>query len=70
MDSERLLVASEVAMEYTALRNDEHCPQGVYVLPAPPQAGAPTGGEILVWDGVLFVHQGTFSHLHFPKQIV
>ena len=56
MDAERLLVTSEVAMEYAALRNDEHCPQGMYVVPAPP--GASAGGEVLTWDGVLFVHQG------------
>ena len=61
MDAERLLVTSEVAMEYAALRNDEHCPQGVYVVPAPPVASA--GGEVLVWDGVLFVHQGATKDL-------
>ena len=59
MDAERLLVTTEVAMEYAALRNEEHCPQGVYVVPAPP--GASAGGEVLTWDGVLFVHQGPFS---------
>ncbi|THH11057.1 hypothetical protein EW145_g908 [Phellinidium pouzarii] len=36
-------------MEYAALRNDEHCPKGMYVLPS--------ADSLLAWDAVLFVHQ-------------
>ena len=58
MDAERLLATSEVAMEYAALSNfpsddnEGHCPQGIYVIPS-------SSDSVLLWDGVLFVHQGT-----------
>lgn len=51
MDTERLLATTEAAMEYAALRAEGHCPSGVYILPS--------ADSLLVWDGVLFVHQGT-----------
>ncbi|KAI0036034.1 ubiquitin-conjugating enzyme/RWD-like protein, partial [Vararia minispora EC-137] len=42
-----------VAIEYANLRNDGHCPLGMYIVPLP--------GNLLVWDGVLFVHQGYYT---------
>lgn len=45
-----LLAATEVAMEYAAVQNDGHCPKGMYVIPSTE--------SILIWDAVLFVHQG------------
>ncbi|KAI5120585.1 hypothetical protein M0805_002535 [Coniferiporia weirii] len=53
MDAEHLLATSEVAMEYAALKNDEHCPTGMYILPS--------ADSLLAWDGVLFVHQGYYA---------
>ncbi|KAL5536139.1 hypothetical protein ACEPAF_4244 [Sanghuangporus sanghuang] len=50
MDAERLLAMLEVSMEYAALKNDDHCPKGMYIIPS--------ADSILSWDGVLFVHQG------------
>ncbi|KAH8111935.1 UBC-like protein [Phellopilus nigrolimitatus] len=53
MDAERLLATSEVAMEYAALKHDDHCPKGMYLIPSTE--------TILAWDGVLFVHQGYYA---------
>ncbi|KAL5533558.1 hypothetical protein ACEPAG_18 [Sanghuangporus baumii] len=53
MDAERLLATSEVSMEYAALKNDDHCPKGMYIIPS--------ADSILSWDGVLFVHQGYYA---------
>ena len=39
-----------VALEYASLRHASHCPLGVYV--------DPSIESLLVWDAVLFVHQG------------
>lgn len=50
MDAERLLAMTEVSMEYAALKNDDHCPKGMYIIPS--------SDSVLSWDGVLFVHQG------------
>ena len=50
MDAERLLATSEVAMEYAALKHDDHCPKGMYIIPS--------ADSILSWDAVLFVHKG------------
>ncbi|PAV22916.1 UBC [Pyrrhoderma noxium] len=53
MDAERLLATSEVAMEYAALKNDDHCPKGMYIIPSV--------DSILSWDGVIFVHKGYYA---------
>jgi hypothetical protein len=44
-----------ISLEYASLRHSGHCPLGLYVVPSVE--------NLLVWDGVLFVHQGkpTFS---------
>lgn len=39
-----------VALEYASLRYQEHCPLGMYVVP--------TAESIMIWEAVLFVHQG------------
>jgi hypothetical protein len=41
-----------VGLEYASLRYHRHCPLGMYVVPSVE--------SILVWDGVLFVHQGGY----------
>ncbi|KAF8830546.1 hypothetical protein HHX47_DHR2000969 [Lentinula edodes] len=54
-----------IALEYASLRNRSHCPLGLYVVPA--------ADTILIWDAVLFIHQGlpnqhhVFDVLHFIK---
>ncbi|KAL1658586.1 UBC-like protein [Schizophyllum commune] len=54
-----------VALEYASLRHASHCPLGVYVVPSIE--------SLLVWDAVLFVHQGYYSdavlkfRLTFPR---
>lgn len=37
-------------MEFSALQHKDHCPRGMYVIPSTE--------SILLWDAVLFVHQG------------
>lgn len=46
------LAQTEIAMEYAALRHRDHCPLGMYVLPS--------AESLLIWEAVLFVHQGAF----------
>ncbi|TRM67624.1 ubiquitin-conjugating enzyme/RWD-like protein [Schizophyllum amplum] len=54
-----------VALEYSSLRHASHCPLGVYVVPSIE--------SLLIWDAVLFVHQGYYSdavlkfRLAFPR---
>ncbi|KAJ3853838.1 UBC-like protein [Lentinula lateritia] len=42
-----------IALEYASLRNRSHCPLGLYVVPA--------ADTILIWDAVLFIHQGYYA---------
>ncbi|KAJ4489918.1 UBC-like protein [Lentinula aciculospora] len=42
-----------ISLEYASLRNRSHCPLGLYVVPA--------AETILVWDAVLFIHQGYYA---------
>lgn len=39
-----------VSLEYASLRHNDHCPLGMYVVPSVE--------NLLLWDGVFFVHQG------------
>ncbi|ESK95986.1 ubiquitin-conjugating enzyme domain-containing protein [Moniliophthora roreri MCA 2997] len=56
---------SAVSFEYASLLAKLHCPLGVYVVPSVE--------TIMVWDAVLFVHQGYYSdavlkfRLSFPS---
>ncbi|KAH8830782.1 UBC-like protein [Flagelloscypha sp. PMI_526] len=43
-----------IALEYASLRNQKHCPLGMYVLPLKE--------NILEWDCILFVHQGYYAN--------
>lgn len=47
-----------VALEYASLRNKDHCPLGMYVVPA--------AQSLLCWDSVFFVHRGASSILSLP----
>ncbi|KAF9075839.1 ubiquitin-conjugating enzyme/RWD-like protein [Rhodocollybia butyracea] len=42
-----------IALEYASLRNLSHCPLGIYVVPSTE--------TLMIWDAVLFVHQGYYS---------
>ncbi|KAJ3742664.1 UBC-like protein [Lentinula detonsa] len=42
-----------ISLEYASLRNRSHCPLGLYVVP--------TAENLLVWDAVLFIHQGYYA---------
>ena len=42
-----------VSLEYASLRHNDHCPLGMYVVPST--------DNLLVWDGVFFVHQGKLN---------
>ncbi len=45
-----------VSLEYASLRHTGHCPLGMYVTPSPE--------NLMIWDAVFFVHQGTHrAHL-------
>lgn len=46
---------SEISLEYAALRNKNHCPSGMYIIP--------TVEAFSVWCGVLFVHQGNYNRI-------
>ena len=48
------------SLEYASLRHTGHCPLGMYVAPSP--------DNLMVWDAVFFVHQGTrpLCHLVLP----
>lgn len=57
MDNDSLIATAEVSMEYAALKNEDHCPKGMYVIPS--------AESVLIWDAVLFVHQGQTTHNRF-----
>ncbi|CAO3657924.1 unnamed protein product [Rhizopus stolonifer] len=42
----------ELMTEFINLKNDSHCPLGVYVMPS--------SENLYVWYGVIFVHQGHY----------
>jgi hypothetical protein len=50
-----LVARTAVSVEYASLMGQGHCPLGIYVLP--------TSGDLMIWDGVLFVHQGKLESL-------
>ena len=47
---EVVLARTAVSLEYASLRHTGHCPLGMYILPS--------SQNVLIWDGVFFVHQG------------
>ncbi|CAB4434200.1 unnamed protein product [Rhizophagus irregularis] len=44
----------DLMIEFTNLRNPNHCPSGVYVMPS--------GDNFHTWYGVLFVHKGYYKN--------
>src|ERR1700722_12336824 len=48
------IARTAVSLEYASLRYKGHCPLGMYVIPS--------AESLLVWDAVLFVHQGLYLH--------
>lgn len=54
-----------VALEYASLRNKDHCPLGMYIVPS--------AQSLLCWDAVYFVHQEFYAgailhfHINFPS---
>ncbi|PPQ63868.1 hypothetical protein CVT24_009494 [Panaeolus cyanescens] len=56
-----VLVRSAIALEYSLLRNIQHCPLGMYVLPS--------SSNIYVWDVVFFIHQGYYADSVFKFRI-
>jgi len=60
-----VVTRTAVSLEYASLRHSNHSPLGMYVVPSP--------GNLLVWDGVFFVHQGYYAdaiikfRLTFPE---
>ena len=53
MPSPSSVTQSTVALEYASLRNKDHCPLGMYIVPA--------AQSLLSWDAVFFVHRGASS---------
>ena len=53
------LTRTAVSLEYASLRHTEHCPLGMYVTPSP--------DNLMVWDAVFFVHQGTYQPLVYCR---
>ncbi|RUS24118.1 ubiquitin-conjugating enzyme/RWD-like protein [Jimgerdemannia flammicorona] len=51
----------ELMIEFTNLRNPNHCPLGVYVMPAQ--------DNLNVWFGSLFVHKGNYRNGVFKFRI-
>jgi len=43
-----------VSLEYASLRNNNHCPLGMYVVPS--------AENLMIWDAVFFVHQGYYAN--------
>jgi len=62
---EVVLARTAVSLEYASLRHTGHCPLGMYILPS--------SQNVLIWDGVFFVHQGYYAgavlkfRLAFPE---
>jgi len=48
-----VLARTAVTLEYASLINTGHCPLGIYVVPS--------SSNLLVWDGVFFIHQGYYA---------
>ena len=44
------LTRTAVSLEYASLCHSGHCPLGMYIVPSIE--------DLLVWDGVFFVHRG------------
>ncbi|CAO3672982.1 unnamed protein product [Rhizopus stolonifer] len=51
----------EIMTEFINLKNQNHCPLGVYVMPS--------SNNLYVWHGVLFVHKGYFRSGTFRFQL-
>jgi len=56
-----VLARTAVTLEYASLINAGHCPLGIYVVPS--------SSNLLVWDGVFFVHQGLFNSLPYSRPL-
>ncbi|KAF9462621.1 UBC-like protein [Collybia nuda] len=50
-----------VSLEYASLRHARHCPLGMYVVPS--------AESLLIWDAVLFVHQGYYTDAIFKFRL-
>ncbi|KAF9058236.1 ubiquitin-conjugating enzyme/RWD-like protein, partial [Panaeolus papilionaceus] len=59
---DNVLMCTAISLEYALLRNINHCPLGMYVLPSPT--------SFFLWDGVLFIHQGYYADSVFKFRIV
>lgn len=51
LEARNPVAGTAVSLEYASIRHQNHTPLGMYVLP--------TAENILEWDCVLFIHQGT-----------
>ncbi|KAF9058287.1 ubiquitin-conjugating enzyme/RWD-like protein [Panaeolus papilionaceus] len=58
---DNVLVRTAISLEYALLRNINHCPLGMYILPSP--------ASFFVWDGVFFIHQGYYADSVFKFRI-
>ncbi|KAF8655296.1 hypothetical protein AX16_003195 [Volvariella volvacea WC 439] len=47
------IVQSTISLEYASLHHKDHCPLGMYIVPSTE--------SLLIWHGVLFVHQGYYA---------
>jgi len=52
-DADDIAAIREVCLQYAQLRNKNHCPTGMYVTPS--------NESLLVWNVLLFVHQGYYA---------
>ncbi|KAF9259498.1 UBC-like protein [Marasmius fiardii PR-910] len=65
-DNASTITRTAVSLEYASVIAESHCPLGMYILPS--------AESIMIWDGVLFVHQGYYSDailkfkLSFPSK--
>lgn len=55
------MTRTAVSLEYASIRHSQHCPLGMYVVPSVE--------NLLVWDGVFFVHQGKTDQFDEPHDI-
>ncbi|KAF8639896.1 hypothetical protein AX17_001148 [Amanita inopinata Kibby_2008] len=59
------ITQAAVSLEYSSLRNKDHCPLGMYVVPS--------AQSLTCWDAVFFVHRGYYAgailkfRLNFPS---
>ncbi|KAB5592381.1 Ubiquitin-conjugating enzyme domain containing protein [Ceratobasidium theobromae] len=58
---DKILAHAKLAVEYAALHNKSHCPQGVYVVPS--------GQSMRLWNGTIFIHQGYYRSAIFRFKI-